>query len=120
MTPLPFRSNRFRMWRVQAQLACTTLDGWQSSRQVRTMDMACPSARDAATAVSHAAWDASGPVVQDTRRTYASVVEIDHYGHPIGDPVWISVAYVGSTITVTPAASYAALKRLEEMADGRD
>lgn len=106
------------MWRVQAQVSCTTLDGWQSSRQVKTMDIAAHSSSDAVRAVSDVVWDARSPVMPDTRRTYATVVEIDHLGSPIGNPHWVRVAYRHGGIETVSGSTYASVKEEEEEETG--
>lgn len=89
MSPTP----ALLMFRVQAQLSCTTADGWSSSRQARTMDVVAKIGHDAVRAVSHLCWDMSGIRTVGDKHTFATVVEIDRRGTPIGEVRHVRVSY---------------------------
>lgn len=110
---------KFRMWRVQAQLTCTTADGWESTRQCRTMDIASPGGHVAVRAVSDMAWDMSGTAARrDTRHTFATVVEIDSRGYAIGSPTWVRVSYLTSGIATVTGVAYHDVKLGEDQGKG--
>lgn len=89
-----------RMWQVQAQLVCVTPDGWDSSRQCPTMVVGSWDAHSAVRTVSDAAWDMSGRSSKaNTRKTMASVVQVDRYGAPIGLPVLVKVEYINGGVS---------------------
>lgn len=88
-----------RFFRVQAQVSSTTVDGWDSSRQVRTMIVGAADALGAARDVSHLAWDMSSGVYL-RRRTVATVIEVipgDDGGFiPTGPFSFVLVRYLGT------------------------
>ena len=96
-----------KFYRVQAQLIATTLDGWESSRQVRTMIVGAEGPVDAGQEVSHLAWDSShGGYV--ARRTIATVGEVINGDNgdivPTGPASWVRVDYLPSGVIATSRA----------------
>lgn len=102
-----------RVFQVQAQVSCTTSDGWGSSRQVPTMWIGAEDGMKAARMVSDMAWIMSGAEYgrANDRRTYALVCEVDT--DPM-NPFWVGVAYRYGGIETMDADTYAALKKLME------
>jgi hypothetical protein len=103
-----------RFYQVQAQVSATR-DGWGSSRQVRTMIVGASDPLNAATEVSHVAWDMStGGYVDKT--THATVIEVINGDNgditPIGELTHVKVEYRNGSIYAHSASTYAELAKL--------
>lgn len=97
-----------RFYQVQAQLTATR-DGWNSSRQARTMIVGASEPSGAAQAVSHLAWDCSTGGYTD-KATIATVSEVINGDNgdiiPTGPMTWVGVVYSQGTIFTYAADTY--------------
>lgn len=75
---------------VDVRAVGLTLDGWESSRQVRGMTVVAPDALQAVQAVSHLYWDAVGGRWAG-RYTIGTATTV--YGAALGEVRWVRVDY---------------------------
>lgn len=102
-----------RFYQVQAQVSGVTRDGWDSSRQVRTMIVGAADETEAAREVSHMAWDCSADIYTE-RDTYATVVELINGDNgdrvPLGAGCWVRVRYRHGGIETITGDTYSEVK----------
>lgn len=102
-----------RFYQVQAQVSGTTVDEWDSSRQVRTMIVGANDGGEAVREVSHVAWDmTTGRYL--IRHTYATVVEVINGDNgdrvPLGEVTWVRVTYRYGGIETVAGSTYGEVK----------